>query len=118
MQSFSYSFPRRFVFLLCPLLLAATGLHAQSAAGTVAGTVTDASGAVIPGATVTMKNPVSGLSRTAKTDAAGHYQFNNLPLNPYHLVANAPGFTAFSADVSGPSLAPVPPFSALKWGGP
>src|ERR1700744_587521 len=116
MQSFLHSFPRRFVFLFCPLLLA-TSLRAQSAAGTVAGTVTDASGAVIPGATVTIENPVSGLSRTAKTDAAGHYQFNNLPLNPYHLVANAPGFTAFTADVSVRSSVPVTPVISLQVGG-
>src|SRR3984957_1339729 len=112
-----HSFPRRFVFLLFPLLLAASNLHAQSAAGTVTGTVTDASGAVIPGATVTIENPVSGLSRTAKTAPAGHYQFNNLPLNPYHLVANAPGFTAFSADVSVRSSVPVTPVISLQVGG-
>jgi Carboxypeptidase regulatory-like domain/TonB-dependent Receptor Plug Domain len=117
MHSFPHSFLRRFVFLLCPLLLAATSLHAQSAAGTVAGTVTDASGAVIPGATVTLENPVSGLSRTAKTDSAGHYQFNNLPLNPYHLVANAPGFTAFTTDVSVRGSVPVAPAIILQVGG-
>src|ERR1700727_821296 len=117
MQSFSYSFPRRFVFLLCPLLLAAGSLHAQSAAGTVAGTVTDASGAVIPGATVTIENPVSGLSRTTKTDAAGRYQFTNLPRNPYHLVANAPGFAPFSVDVDVRSTVTVTPTIALQVGG-
>ncbi len=62
-------------------------LHAQTGSGTITGIVTDASGAVVPGATVSIENPVSGLSRTAKTDAAGRYQFTNLPLNPYHLVA-------------------------------
>ena len=113
-----YSFPRRFVFVVLPfLLLSASGLHAQRAAGTIAGTVTDASGAVVPGATVTIENPVSGLSRTAKTDSAGHYQFNNLPLNPYHLVANAPGFTTFSADVSVRSSVPVAPAISLQVGG-
>src|SRR3984885_9633531 len=112
-----HSFPRRFVFLLFPLLLAASSLQAQSAAGTVAGTVTDASGAVIPGATVTIENPVSGLSRTVKTDSAGHYQFNNLPLNPYHLVANAPGFTAFTTDVSVRSSVPVTSVISLQVGG-
>jgi hypothetical protein len=112
-----HSFPRIFVFVLCPFLLAASSLRAQSAAGTVAGTVTDASGAVIPGATVTIENPVSGLSRTAKTDSAGHYQFNNLPLNPYHLVANAPGFTALTLDVSVRSSVPVTPVISLQVGG-
>ena len=46
----------------------------------------------MPGATVTIENPVSGLTRTAKTDGAGQYQFTNLPFNPYHLAVHAPGF--------------------------
>ncbi len=84
------SFPRRFVVLFVPFLLLPTAsvLKAQSAAGTIAGIVADASGAVVPGASVSIENPVSGLSRSTKTDAAGHYQFTNLPLNPYHLVVN------------------------------
>ena len=60
-------------------------LHAQSNSGSISGTVTDPSGAVVPGATVTVENPVSGYLRTAKTDSAGRYQFSNLPFNPYHL---------------------------------
>src|SRR6202451_4458792 len=112
-----HSFPRIFVFVLCPLLLAASGLHAQSAAGTVAGIVTDASGAVIPGATVTIENPVSGLSRTAKTDASGQYRFTNLPFNPYHLTANAPGFSPFTADVQVRSSVAVSPIIKLQVGG-
>src|ERR1700753_820748 len=112
-----HSFPRRFVFLLCPLLLTASGLHAQSAAGTVAGTVTDASGAVIPGATVTIENPVSGLKRSAKTDASGPYKFTNLPFNPYHLVVQAPGFAEFSADVPVRSSVAVTPSIKMQVGG-
>ena len=84
----------------------------------LAGIVTDASGAVVPGATVTIENPVSGLSRSAKTDASGHYQFTNLPLNPYHLtVVNATGFAPFTADVSVRSNVPVAPVIALQVGG-
>src|ERR1700677_30718 len=114
-----YSFPRRFVFLFFPFLLLspAINLHAQSATGTITGTVTDASGAVVPAATVTIENPVSGLSRTAKTDGAGHYQFTNLPFNPYHLSVNAPGFSSFSLDVPVRSTVPVTPTIALQVGG-
>ena len=60
-------------------------LFAQSNSGSVGGTVTDPSGAVVPGATVSIQNPVSKYSRTATTDRAGHFQFPNVPLNPYHL---------------------------------
>ena len=60
-------------------------LLAQSNSGTVTGTVTDPSGAVVSGASVSISNPVSEYSRKVVTDKAGHYQFTSLPLNPYHL---------------------------------
>jgi Carboxypeptidase regulatory-like domain/TonB-dependent Receptor Plug Domain len=114
-----YSFPRRFVFLLFPFLLLSPAMYlqAQTAAGTITGTVTDASGAVIPGATVTIENPVSGLSRTAKTDASGQYRFTNLPFNPYHLTARADGFSPFTADVQVRSSVAVSPIVKLQVGG-
>src|ERR1700684_1794045 len=114
-----YSFPRRFVFLFFPFLLLSTAIHlqAQTAAGTITGTVTDASGAVIPGATVTIENPVSGLSRTTKTDASGQYRFTNLPFNPYHLTAHAEGFSPFTADVPVRSSVAVTPSIKMQIGG-
>jgi hypothetical protein len=68
---------------------------AQSAgnSGTVYGTVTDPTGAVIRGAVVNIQNPVSGLTRSTTSDSSGHFQFTNLPLNPYHLSISAPGFS-------------------------
>jgi hypothetical protein len=112
-------FQRRFVFLFFPFLLLspAASLHAQSASGTITGTVNDASGAVVPGATVTIENPVSGLSRTTKTDGAGRYQFNNLPFNPYHMVVDAPGFATLSVDVPVRSTVAVTPAISLQVGG-
>jgi Carboxypeptidase regulatory-like domain/TonB-dependent Receptor Plug Domain len=114
-----YSFCRRFVVLFFPLLLLSSviNLDAQTAAGTISGVVTDASGAAIPGATVTIQNPVSGLSRTAKTDAAGQYQFTNLPFNPYHLEARADGFATLTADVQVRSSVTVTPIIKLQVGG-
>jgi hypothetical protein len=114
-----YSFARHFFFFLCPFLLVAmvSGLHAQTGSGTISGIVTDASGAVVPGATVSIENPVSGFSRTAKTDAAGRYQFTNLPRNTYHLVANAAGFAPFTVDVEVHSTVAVTPTIALQVGG-
>ena len=86
-----------------------SGLWAQSAgsAGTIYGTVTDATGAIVPGATVTIANPVSGYSRTATSDSDGHYQFTNLPFNPYHLAVSMTGFAAYSQDVEVRSTVPV-----------
>ena len=85
------------------------GLWAQSAgsAGTIYGTVTDTTGAIVPGATVTVANLVSGYSRTATSDSDGHYQFTNLPFNRYHLAVSMAGFAAYSQDVQVRSTVPV-----------
>ncbi len=93
------------VFLLCGI----PGLRAQSAgnAGTLAGTVSDPTGAIVPQAIVTILNPVSGYERKSTTDAAGRYQFTNIPLNPYHLTVSAPGFSSVVQDVSIRSTVPV-----------
>src|SRR5579872_2788111 len=71
------------------------------------GTVTDPTGAVIPGAKVTIHNPVSGLDRSATTDDSGSFSFPNVPYNPYHLTVNATGFAAFAQDVEVRSAVPV-----------
>ncbi|HVZ82984.1 MAG TPA: TonB-dependent receptor [Terracidiphilus sp.] len=80
------------------LVFGALGAHAQSNAGTIHGTVTDPSGAVIPGATVHLTNSVSGLDRTETTDATGQFQFANIPFNPYQLAVTAHGFSALRKD--------------------
>lgn len=97
-----------FLFLLSILALP-FALNAQGTgnSGTVTGTVTDPSGAVVPGATVTIRNPVSQYERTAKTDATGKFQFTNIPFNPYHLSVTNPGFAAHTEDVDVRSLVPV-----------
>jgi hypothetical protein len=90
-------------------LLHHPSLWAQLAgnAGSITGTVSDASGAIVPGATVSIANPVSGYNRTTTSDSAGHYQFTNLPLNPYHLSVSMSGFAGYSQDVQVRSLVPV-----------
>src|SRR5262249_19645708 len=68
-------------------------------AGTVRGTVKDPTGGVMQSVEVKLSNPVSGLSRTATTDAQGRFVFQNLPPNPYHLSVEAQGFRAVERDV-------------------
>ena len=58
----------------------------------VHGTVTDPTGAVIPGATVHLANAVSGLDRTAVTDATGNFEIANVPFNHYQVEVTATGF--------------------------
>jgi hypothetical protein len=82
-------------------------LQAQSNSGSISGAVIDPSAAVVPGATVTIENPVSGYLRTTQTDSSGRYQFSNLPFNPYHLSAKATGFGTVAQDVDVRSAIPL-----------
>ena len=67
------------------LLFAPRAAMAQFDAATVLGTVVDATGAVIPGATVTLKNAETGITATAVTDSAGNFQFLNVRVGTYGL---------------------------------
>lgn len=95
------------------------GLQAQSGgnSGTIYGTVMDPSGAVVPGASVSIENPVSHYSKQTTSDSGGHYEFTNLPFNPYHLVISATGFSGSVQDVDVRSVVPVSLSTALEVGG-
>ncbi len=111
---------RRVIFaaFVILFLLGSPGMWAQSAgnAGTIYGTVTDSTGAIVPDATVTIVNPVSGYSRVTTSDSAGQYQFTNLPLNPYHLTVAVKGFATQSQDVVVRSFVPVTIKTSLNIG--
>src|SRR5579883_1274308 len=74
------------------LCCAAGQLLAQTSFGRISGTVTDASGAAVPGVTVTITNLDSQTKRTAETDGNGAYVLTNLPVGPYSLEATQKGF--------------------------
>jgi len=86
---------------------AARPAAAGGTAGEIDGTVADPSGAVVPGAAVTIRNPVSGYERSATTDNTGGFQFINVPFNPYHMTVIATGFGAYVQDVDVRSAIPV-----------
>ncbi|MBA2306301.1 MAG: carboxypeptidase regulatory-like domain-containing protein, partial [Acidobacteria bacterium] len=67
-------------------------LHAQATTGSISGTVTDESSAVVPGVTITVQNPETGLERTQVTDADGRYRVLNLAPGTYTLTAALQGF--------------------------
>ena len=100
------------------VLLSAAGI-AQSTgnAGSITGTVTDPTGALVPGATVQILNPVSQYSRTATTDSAGKFSFPNVPLNAYHLSVASSGFSSTAQDVEVRSSLPVSLSISLQIGG-
>jgi hypothetical protein len=59
------------------------------------GRVTDESGAVLPGVTVTVMQTATGLERTTVTDGTGTYLFTNLPPGPYRLEVTLQGFRSY-----------------------
>ena len=92
-------FKRGAILYILVLILILAPLHASaegSNSGTVRGTVTDATGAVIPGATVHLINEVSGLDRIVSSDATGQFVFANIPFNPYRVSVSANGFAPLS----------------------
>jgi outer membrane receptor protein involved in Fe transport len=78
---------------LVPLVMVAVCLavvaHAGTDVGTIEGTIKDASGAVLPGATVTAAGPVS---RAERSDAQGRFRFEALPAGVYSVSVVHPGF--------------------------
>ena len=88
-----------FVTFLLAFLTLPSAAQSVANTGIITGTVTDPTGAVIQGATATIQNPVSAYERTAKTDSTGHFQFTNVPYNPYHLSVTMAGFNSFVEDV-------------------
>jgi hypothetical protein len=85
----------------------AVGAQSGGSSGSINGSVVDSTGAVVPKATVEIRNPVSGFDRSTTTDAAGKFAFTNIPFNPYHLVVTAEGFAAAVQDVEPRSAVPV-----------
>ncbi|HTQ56379.1 MAG TPA: TonB-dependent receptor [Bryobacteraceae bacterium] len=77
-----------FCFILMPALVLA-----QTETGAITGTVTDQSGAVVPGATVTVKSVATNAIRNATTNAEGIYAVSNLPPGQYSVLVEQTGFT-------------------------
>src|SRR5215470_7931355 len=76
--------------LLCVFLVST--VFSQSSNGTISGTVADASGAVVPGVTVTATNNATGIVTTVLSNDAGVYNFASLLPGTYKISAALPGF--------------------------
>lgn len=74
------------------LVVQAPSARGQSATATLTGTVEDPNGAAVPGATVTVENPATGLQRQTTTSSAGYFTFPPLPPSTYTVRAEGQGF--------------------------
>src|SRR5678815_641946 len=80
------------VFAAALLCLTCSYTFAQTTNATLGGTVSDVSGALIPGVTITATNIATGIVNTVVTNEAGAYQFASLQTGTYKVTAELPGF--------------------------
>jgi hypothetical protein len=96
-MSYRVSCPNRLsvwsVCLICAAWLAASGSALAQSVATISGQVSDASGGVLPGATVDILNEDTGISRTVVSDAEGRYRVRDLTLGRYRISGSLTGFT-------------------------
>jgi hypothetical protein len=86
------------LLLLSSSLLATCSLHAQAVYGSLYGTVSDSTGAVVPNATITVTDVAKGTSVTATANASGDYTVEHLIPDVYNIKVTANGFEGFEAD--------------------
>ncbi|MDE3166533.1 MAG: TonB-dependent receptor, partial [Acidobacteriota bacterium] len=84
---------KRLILMLAALTMAGITLFAQIVSGDLTGTVFDASGATVPGATVSAKNDATGVETSVKTGTTGDYRLTNLPVGTYTVTVTSAGFT-------------------------
>ena len=77
------------------LLVMTISAFAQASTAVILGTVKDASGGTVPGATVTVTNTDTGLNRSQPTSDDGSYRFNALPVGKYAVGVMKEGFTTY-----------------------
>src|SRR5256886_2891650 len=85
---------RAFSVVVCLIAFVPAGL-AQTDRGTLTGTVSDPSGAVIPGVAIEAKNIQTGATYQAGSSETGNYTLTQLPAGTYELSATLPGFKKF-----------------------
>ncbi len=95
-MSFHWGYTLSIFVVLAALLLVAAPLQAQVDTGSILGTVTDQTGAVVAGASVTLTNEGTGASLTTTTGSDGVYKFTPVRIGSYKIEASFQGFQAVS----------------------
>ena len=79
--------------LLCIVMFSMMSMSfAQATTGTITGTVSDQTAAIVPGVTVTVRNTQTNITRTTQTSDVGRYSFPALPIGNYEVKFEQPGF--------------------------
>ena len=89
---------RRLLFAVMLTLVLAMGVNAQTFRGAINGTVTDPSGASVPGAQVRAIDTATGIDHTTVTTSDGEFSFQDLPLGTYKVTVVASGFPNNTVD--------------------
>jgi len=87
--------PRRLLLVISVVLFVTLSLQAQRFLGTITGSVTDPSGAVVPDVEVKVMDVGTGLARNVRTDSQGVFTFPQLPLGTYQVTATKTGFKQY-----------------------
>ena len=85
---------KKFMLMCLLVLTLAVCIAAQETTGSIVGTLTDASGAVVPNAKVTVTNPSTGFSRDSVTGSGGDYKIASLAPGSYDMKVEAKGFAS------------------------
>jgi hypothetical protein len=90
----------RNISCLAGLILATAALHAQVNTGNLSGLVDDPSGAIVPGAAISVTAPATGYTRSVKSEGDGNYLIPDLPIGKYNVAVTAAGFSTLNQEVS------------------
>jgi hypothetical protein len=81
------------IWFAIAFLIAAHNANCQNVSGTIVGTVSDSTGAAIPGAKISITDTKTGVIHTVQSDSQGYYSAPNLPPGTYNVVAQSDGFS-------------------------
>src|SRR6267143_1396764 len=89
---------KRLVFAILVVLSLAVAANAQTFRGSINGTVTDPSGAVVPNAQVKATETATGIDHNTITTSEGQFSFQDIPLGLYKVTVTASGFPVYAVD--------------------
>ena len=87
------------IAILLGLVMCCSGAYAQSGAGSIQGTITDSTGAVIPGAAIHVVNTATGVTNDTTTNSVGFYQVPSLFTGSYSVTVTVPGMSTYKRNL-------------------